>query len=71
MERDLEAQWRERSERLLSQASEKYDRMLGDVSDEKEALAKKLAQTEQKVRAEAPCSSMLLPRIHPMPLGFA
>ncbi len=49
VERDLELQWRERSERLLTQATEKHERMISELHEEKEVLAKKLAQTEQKV----------------------
>ena len=49
VERDLEIQWRERSEHLLTQATEKHDRMFNELNEEKDTLAKKLAQTEQKV----------------------
>ena len=45
----MEAQWKDRSERLLSQAQDKHDRAYNELMEDKELLAKKLANTEQKV----------------------
>ena len=49
MERELETQWRERSDRLLLQAKEKHEREMEDARDEKEQIKRKLAATETKV----------------------
>ncbi len=49
MERDLEEQWRVKSERMVSQAEDRWRRKHSDLQDEYKQLEAQLAETTAKV----------------------
>ena len=49
MERDLEEQWRVKSERMVSQAEDRWRRKHSDLQDEYKQLEAQLAEATAKV----------------------
>ena len=50
VERDIEEQWRVKSERLVSQAEDRWRRKHSDLQDEYKQLETQLAEATSKVR---------------------
>ena len=50
MERDLNQEWKDKSDRLLASMQEKHNRALQDVKEEKAELERKVEDLENKVR---------------------
>ncbi len=55
VERDLEAQWRERSERVVSQAEDRWKRKYSDLQDDYQQLQGELTQAKNKVCVSVLC----------------
>lgn len=49
VERELEAQWKERCERAVNQADERWKRKYSDLQDDYQQLQNELTQTKNKV----------------------
>ena len=49
LERDLEEQWKRKSERLVSQAEDRWKRKYGDLQEEYKLLETQLAESTVKV----------------------
>ncbi|XP_070532275.1 FK506-binding protein 15-like isoform X2 [Ptychodera flava] len=48
LEKELENQWKEKCDRLVTQTNEKHQRAYDELSEEKEEVARKLAAVEEK-----------------------
>ena len=56
MERDLEEQWKQRSDRQVAQAEERWKRKYADLQDECQQLQTQLSNANTKVSNDASLS---------------